>query len=449
MDKRVPDLDNLQATQVDPQNFTHVHLRDSQEDIRMLKPEVVDRIRELSGQGLGSKRIAREVGVSRNTIRRYLAGAMVGFQERPAARRLDGPTLSEVHRLYRTLAEGNTVVIQQELATRGIHIDLRTLQRAVATLRQEERARALASVRFETPPGQQIQIDFGEKVVQIAGQPIEVHLMTAVLGHSRRLYCRAFLTERQDDWLEGLDGAFRHFGGLTEQVLCDNASPLVISHDRQSGQVVWNPGFETFCRDRGLTAKACRPRRARTKGKIERGVGYVKHNALAGRLFASFEDLQRHLARWMVGVADERIHGTTKEKPSVRFERDERQALRPLQARPLAVRTRRLTRRVSADCFVDIDTIRYSAPHWHVRETVEVVVQEEQVEIWLRGRCIAQHVRRYEPHTWVRNPAHFEGLFRREEKTPAPTSSEAPANPVSRPLTIYAELVEGGRPWAR
>ena len=188
---------------------------------------------------------------------------------------------------------------------------------------------ATHTVRFETPPGQQIQIDFGEKVVPIAGQPVKVYLMTAVLGHSRRLYCRAFLAQRQDDWLEGLEGAFQHFGGLTEQVLCDNASPLVTSHDRQSGQVVWNPGFETFCRDRGLTAKACRPRRARTKGKIERGVGYVKHNALAGRLFASFEVLQRHLARWMVEVADERIHGTTKEKPSVRFERDERQTLRP------------------------------------------------------------------------------------------------------------------------
>ena len=107
----------------------------------MLAPEVVDRVRELSGQGLGSKRIARQLGVSRNSVRRYLAGATVGFQERPAARRLDGPTLSEVDRLYRTLAEGNAVVIQQELASRGAHVDLRTLQRAVATLRQEERAR--------------------------------------------------------------------------------------------------------------------------------------------------------------------------------------------------------------------------------------------------------------------------------------------------------------------
>ena len=277
--------------------------------------------------------------------------------------------------------------------------------------------------------------------MRIAGQPVKVYLMTAVLGYSRRLYCRAFLAQRQDDWLEGLEGAFRHFGGLTEQVLCDNASPLVTSHDRESGQVVWNPGFEAFCRDRGLTPKACRPRRARTKGKIERGVGYVKHNALAGRSFASFEELQRHLATWMVEVADRRIHGTTREQPAVRFERDERQALRPLPARPLAVRTRRLKRRVSADCFVDIDTIRYSVPYRHVRETVEVVVDQEQVEIWLRGTCIAQHVRCYEPHTWVRNPAHFEGLFRREAEIPPPTSAEAPANPR---IPAAVDLYRGG-----
>ena len=96
---------------------------------------------------------------------------------------------------------------------------------------------------------------------------------------------------------------------------------------RESGHVVWNPGFESFCRDRGLTSKACRPRRARTKGKIEPGVGYVKHNALAGRPFASFQELQRHLAKWMIEVADRRIHGTTRERPAVRFERDERQEL--------------------------------------------------------------------------------------------------------------------------
>jgi transposase len=449
MDKLDPDPVHLHDPQVDPPDGSGVHLHPTQEDTRMLKPEVVDRIRELSARGLGSKRIARLLGVARNSVRRYLAGATFGHQRRPAARRLDDDALREVQDLFGTVAEGNAVVIQQELAARGVHLELRTLQRAVAPLRQEQRASAMATVRFETPPGQQLQIDFGEKVVLIAGRPVTVSLMTAVLGYSRRLYVRASLAQRQDDWLEGLDGAFRHFGGLTEQILCDNASPLVISHDRRTGQVVWNPGFEAFCRDRGLTAVACRPRRARTKGKIERGVGYVKHNALAGRSFDSFEELQAHLAKWMVAVADQRVHGTTHERPAVRFERDERQALRPLPPRPLAVRTRRLKRRVSTDCFVDVDTVRYSVPYRHVRETVEVVVEDRRVEIYLRGACIARHARCDEPYALVRIPAHFEGLFRRPAPTPAPAPGAGPADPVARPLSIYAELVEGGRPWTR
>ena len=148
----------------------------------------------------------------------------------------------------------------------------------------------------------------------------------------------------------------------------------------------------------------------------------------------------------MVEFADQRIHGTTKEKPMVRFARDELQALRPLPVRPLAVRTRRLRRRVSADCFVDVDTIRYSAPHRHVRETVDVVIKGEQVEIWLRGRCIAQHARCYEPHAWVRDPVHFDGLFRSDVNLPTSVASDRPPSPLARPLSVYAELVEGGCP---
>jgi len=442
MDKSEGFLVNLHPEQVRPPDVNEVHLPEPQEDLRMLKPDLVDLIRELAAQGLGSKRIARQVGVSRNSVRRYLAGATVGYQQRRAARRLDAATQQQVQQLFETVAEGNTVVVQQELAAQGIDVELRTLQRAVAPLRQAARAKALATVRFETPPGQQMQIDFGEKVVMIADQPVTVQLMTVVLGYSRRLFCQAFLSQRQDDWLEGIEAACRHFGGLPRQVLCDNASPLVNSHDSKTGTVVWNPGFEAFCKDREITPRACRPRRARTKGKIERGVGYVKHNALAGRSFATFEALRRHLARWIVAVADRRIHGTTGEQPMIRFERDERQALRPLPVRPLAVRTRRLTRRVSADCFVDIDTIRYSVPHRHVRETVEVVVGLEQVEVWLRGACIARHARSLEPGSWVKDGSHFQGLYRPE------TASNAvpPPTPEARPLSVYAAIVEGGQP---
>ena len=137
MDKLDPDLVNLHGMQADPSDVTSVHLRATQEDTRMLEPEVVDRTRELSGQGLGSKRIARQLGISRNSVRRYLAGATVGFQERLAARRLDGDALGEVHDLYGTVAEGNAVVIQQELARRGVHVtfDSATSRRALSPAR--------------------------------------------------------------------------------------------------------------------------------------------------------------------------------------------------------------------------------------------------------------------------------------------------------------------------
>jgi len=446
MDKDEVDLVNLLIGQVRPSERIEVPLPHVQGDHGMLKPDVVDRIREWTSQQVGVKQIARRLGIARNTVRRYLAGARVGFQDRPAARRLDPATQREVERLFGTVAEGNTVVIQQELASRGVEIELRTLQRAVAPLRQEARARALATVRFETEPGQQMQIDFGQKGVSIAGDLVTVHLMTVVLGYSRRLFCQASLAERQDDWLEGVDAACHHFGGLPEQILCDNASPLVTSHDPRTGVVVWHPGFAAFCKDRGIVPRACRPRRARTKGKIERGVGYVKHNALAGRSFVAFEALQKHLAKWIVAVADQRIHGTTGERPIVRFERDERRALRPLPARPLAVRTRRLDRRVSADCFVDIDTIRYSVPHRHVRERVEVVVGSERVEIWLRGARIASHGRSFEPGELVRDRAHFQGLYRPETAVATAPTTGSPPNPVARPLAAYTAVVEGGRP---
>src|SRR5262249_10505646 len=158
----------------------------------------------------------------------------------------------------------------------------------------------------------------------------------------------------------------------------------------------------------------------------------------------SFEELQRHLAWWMVAVADQRVHGTTRERPAVRFERGERRALRPVPSRPLAVRTRRLKRRVSTDCFVDIDTVRYSAPRRHGRETVEGVLEGGRVELSLRGAGIARPPRWAAPSALVRPPAHSEGLFRREAPAPAPPPAVGPADPGARPLSIYAELVEGG-----
>jgi len=184
----------------------------------------------------------------------------------------------------------------------------------------------------------------------------------ATLGYSRRIYVQAFRHERQSAWLEGIEGAFRHFGGLPGELLLDNAAALVRHHDASTREVEFNDRFHAFARYWSVRPVACAPYRARTKGKDERGVGYVKHNAIAGRSFASFGALEAHLARWMREVADVRVHGTTGEPPIVRFDRDEAGVLRPLNGRPSFRQMREVSRQVQSDACVNVDTNHYSVP---------------------------------------------------------------------------------------
>lgn len=408
--------------------------------VPMLDPEIVVRIRLLQQLRWGSKRIARELGIARNSVRRYLrGGAAAEVQARPNARTLDADQEALARELLDGAAAGNAVVVQQLLAEREVAVPLRTLQRTLEPHRQARRAAQLATVRYETPPGAQLQIDFGEKWIVIGGERTKVHLFVAVLGYSRRIFVRASLSQRQDDWREGLAAAFRTFGGVTAKILIDRAGALVIGQERETGTARIHPAFAAFCKDWGVEVTACRPYRARTKGKTESGVGYVKRNGIAGRAFDSFMALEAHLAQWM-SEADRRVHGTTHEQPCVLFERAERAALQPLPAAPLRVRERRLQRRVATDCFVDIDTVRYSVPHALVRRHVEVVVGDADVVIYDGRVEVARHRRGTEPHQRIVNPRHLDGLYRRRHDD-APTER----SPLARSLDVYAEAV-GGAP---
>jgi hypothetical protein len=286
--------------------------------------------------------------------------------------------------------------------------------------------------------------------VRIAGELVRVHLLVAVLSYSRRLYVKAFLAERTDEWLEGVAEAFRHFGGVPHTVLGDNERALVARRDRDTATVVLTPAYLQFCRDWGVEPRACAPYRARTKGKTESGVKYVKRNALAGREFASFAALEAHLAEWLA-AADARAHGTTHESPRARFERDERRVLRPLPSRPLPVRQQRLSRKVANDAFVDIDTIRHSVPHALVRERVEVAVGAADVRVYFAGEEVACHVRSFEPFAIVRNPAHHAGLWRPHAPVaPASGSADEATSPppgslaaLGRTLDDYADAIGG------
>ena len=169
-------------------------------EVPMVDSEAVREMRELRRHGWGYKSIALEVGVAVATVKRYIrGGAMAGEQERPGARRLDSSARAAAVELLDGAAEGNAVVVAELLGQQGVDASVRTVQRAVSQHRRARRAAELATVRFETAPGHQLQIDFGEKRVFIANAFVRVFFFVAVLSFSRRIFVKAFLGQRQDD----------------------------------------------------------------------------------------------------------------------------------------------------------------------------------------------------------------------------------------------------------
>ncbi|MCB9690143.1 MAG: IS21 family transposase [Alphaproteobacteria bacterium] len=409
-------------------------------------PEEVAAMRHLHDLGWGIKRIAREMGCSRNTVRRYVRGdGWTPYARGARDSALDGvgDWLRDAFRQHR----GNAAVLRDELArVHGVDVSLRTVQRAVAPLRREIRAEARATLRFETPPGRQLQIDFGVMTVVLGGVKVRAHVFVATLGHSRRLFAQAFARENQSAWLAGLEAAFLHFGGVPAEVLFDNTRCLVKHHDPRTREVAFNDTLLAFCRHWKTAPRACAPYRAQTKGKDERGVGYVRGNAIAGRAFEDLQDLNAWLARWCREVADLRVHGTTGERPADRFETAEAAALAPLVGTRWS-KQRDLARIVATDAFVDVDTNRYSVPWRHIGETVHVAVHHGEVVVRHAGHVIARH--RVVPgrHQRVVDPRHLAGIVaapaaRVQDDDAAPQAPHGDAE-LLRPLAHYEAVVGG------
>jgi hypothetical protein len=272
-----------------------------------------------------------------------------------------------------------------------------------------------------------------------------VHLFVATLGYSRRGYVVAFRHERQSVWFAGMEGASVYFGGISLEILLDNAKALVVLHNPETREVVFSECFHTFACHWGFVPKTCAPYRARTKGKDENGVGYVKKNALARHRFPNWEGFKAHLDRWQREISDERVHGTTKEAPRLRFERDERMTLAPLGGRPPYAPARELTRVVNVEACVEVDTNRYSIPWRFIGETFTVLSDATTVMASHAGRPITRHALLVGTRRRSIDPAHFDGLVVRTEKPGNREGSIAsPQADQAHPQPEYEALAGGG-----
>ena len=416
----------------------------------MQSPEVVDKILNLYSKGWGKKRIARELGISCRTVKRYLnQKSWVPYKKPVKQRKLDG--FKEWLETTFHLHKGNASVVHQELLRQHqIQVNVSTVERAVRPFRQQLVAEAKATVRFETPPGKQMQIDFGTMIVKIAGESHRVHFFAAILGYSRRQYVRAFLHERQSAWFDGIEGAFRYFNGIPEQILLDNARALVSTHNPATREVIFNDKFHAFAAYWKFTPKACAPYRARTKGKDENTVKYIKGNALAGREFSSWRHLEEHLEWWMREISDVRIHGTTGQRPIERFQNDEMAVLKPIDGKPPFYQVRELRRIVQADACVEVDSNFYSVPWQLIKKQLSIQVIEHEIKIYYNDEEVACHAISFGQRQRSINPAHLAGIiganaFRVQgDDSKKIASVKIESAEFLRPLSEYEALVGGG-----
>jgi transposase len=367
-------------------------------------------IRALHRQGHSIRQIARGLNLARNTVRQALRSEAPP-QYGPRSLR---PSVVDPYRGYlkeRAPAVGyNAWRLYLELQARGYPGKYEVVKRAVRPLRAAWQQAALATVRFETPPGWQWQADWSSAWVDVATGSRRLQVFTMVSSYSRRLYAELAEDQTLPTLLACHEHAFDWFEGLPAEILYDNPKTIVLARDAAGTHIEWNPRFWDFARYYGLRPRLCRVYRARTKGKVEAAIKYIKRSFLLGQAFGSLAAANEALWVWIRIVADQRVHGVLHERPIDRWPADHA-ALRPRGSQPRYVLPMAWRRRVGVDGLVTVETNRYSVPAQYIGQDVDVLPGPDgTLRISRDGRLIAVHARRLGRDGVVADPAHAHGL---------------------------------------
>jgi len=429
----------------------------------MLQLEAWMDLKDWQRQGLSISEIARRTGLDRKTVRKYLKDSHPP-QSSPRNR---GPSKLDPFKEYvrSRMGEGvfNCVKLLDEIRSRGYDGQISILKNFVHPYRKAQRE--MATVRFETEPGKQVQFDwahFGKIWHEGRWRKLYGFLMT--LGYSRAIYLEFTVSMDIEHFLQCQMNAFSYFGGVPEQVLVDNLKSAVLG--RYGSQIQWNPRYVDFAAHYGFIPKACWPYRPQTKGKIENNVGYAKGNFFVGIDFKDLADLNEQARVWIDEVANCRLHQTTRAIP---FERlmEERRVLTPIEAVAPYDPSYISQRKVTKDCLISYRGVRYSVPHSYVGKTVTVrePIESGEIRVYFQDKQIASHQLSGQKGAMIMEEEHYRGLpsarswFARQviEKPNGARRGTAPlpAGPgvgiaflapevEMRPLSVYEQLT-GGR----
>jgi transposase len=348
-------------------------------------------ILDLARQGLSVSAIARRTGHDRKTIRKYIERGM----EPPAYKpREPGPSLIGPFEAFLRERVGRF----PDLTGRRLWREIRELGFTGAYSTVTEFLRGVRPAepppferRFETPPGRQAQVDFAYFKVAFEDEPGAervVWLFSLVLGHSRLMWARFVAQQDLATVLRCHVAAFEALGGVPEQILYDRMKTAVLGEVDERG-IVYNDKLLALAAHYDFLPKACRPYRAKTKGKVERPFRYVREDFFLARSFRNLDDLNAQFSQWLDQVANRRLHGTTGRIVIEHFA-EERPSLRPLPAGPFNT-VLGLERRISREGMVSVGGNLYSVPDGTRRRPVEVQLTATEVQILEAGKLIAAH----------------------------------------------------------
>lgn len=403
----------------------------------MLREEEFMDAKSLHRQGVSYSEIGRRLGRDWRTVKRYVeADEQPRYRRPPAASMLD-PFKPLIDRWLAQTPPPQVKRIHQDLVRDyGFEGSYQTVRRYVEKVRP--RPPAEPEERFETAPGFQAQVDWSHEAPLRAPDGIELPLygFHMVLGHSRDAFVRFCGSQDLVTFWACHRAAFAHFGGVPAQILYDRTKTVVRRHVgviRGLETELYHPEALASATHYGFRLRLCRPYRAKTKGKVEADVSWVRGRLAAGHRWTSYEAANAAWAAWNEEVARPRVHGTHGEVVAERARRDRAALLRAPQ-RPYLV-VERTSRRVARDGFISFEGRRYLVPKAAPGERIEVTVGERELQMRRAGQAglLAYHLRGA-PRRALPDPA--------EGSVPlAELMAALPATPVqTRPLALYEEL---------
>jgi len=349
-------------------------------------------ILDLHRQGLSISAIARRTGRDAKTIAKYIERGLElpAYRPRQVGRPSKlAPYLDYLRERAAAFPDLSAVRLTREIRERGYSGAYTAVKRFLAAIRPEHRPKPF-EVRFETPAGQQAQVDFARFVTEFTDEPGVariVWLFSLVLGHSRFIFARFAMHQDLQTLLRCHMQAFTAIEGVPIEILYDRMKTAVTGED-DAGHIVYNRSLLALAQHYGFHPKACRPYRAKTKGKVERPFSYIRQDFFLARTFRDLDDLNTQLDDWLATVANIRLHGTTQKVVAEAFHAEQPE-LQTLPAMPFNALLK-LERRVSNDGLVSIGGNYYSVPD-RTRRIVEVHQLPDVIRILDAGRLIAEH----------------------------------------------------------